>query len=147
MGDNPLPRSSATKRSMARSLRAGIDRSTRSLNTSAPAGTRNVALPFTVSLRSDAGTIADSLSRSAIDAPPMFSGAVPKVFANTTRTRVPAIDVLTIWRSVWLFGVTCGNASGAGGAAGLPAGAAAGAAGGGRTAGRATTAVVHVATQ
>jgi hypothetical protein len=51
-------------------------------------------------LRIEAGTIVESLSRSAIDAPPIATGAVPYVFANTTRARVPAIDVRTISRSV-----------------------------------------------
>jgi len=78
-----------------------------------PRGMRNAGLPFTVSLRTDAGTIAASRSRTAIDAPPMFIAEVPKVFANTTRARAPAIDVWTIWRSVWLFGVI-GGGGGAG---------------------------------
>jgi hypothetical protein len=72
----------------------------------------------------------------------MFIAEVPKVFANTTRARLPPIDVWTISRSVWLFGVIGGG----GGAGALGGGGAAGAAGG-STAGRATTAVVHVATQ
>ena len=93
-------------------------------------------------------TIADSLSRSAIDAPPMFSGAVPNVFANTTRARVPRDR-----RSHDLRAVSGCSASPAAAQVGLPAPR------GSRLepppallaqaghAGRATTAVVHVATQ
>src|SRR5436190_23136443 len=78
----------------------------------------------------------ESVPRVAMDAAPMFSGAVPNVLANTTRRRLPAIDVRTICRRVSLSGVTGGGLTG--GAFG---------AGAGNTAGRATTAVVHVATQ
>src|SRR5258705_12226047 len=143
MSDGPPPRSSGTNTSMARSARAGTCRSTASVSTVAPAGMRKVGLPFTVSLRTDAGTIAASRSRTAIDAPPMFIAEWRKVSANTRRARAPAIDVWTIWRSVWLLGVIGGG----GGAGAFGAGGAAGAAAGGSTAGRATTAVVHVATQ
>src|SRR4026208_861170 len=135
---------------MARSAKAGTDRFTGSLNMTPPAGTRKVALPLTVNLRTDAGTIPDSLSRSAIEAPPMLSAAVPNVFGKTTRARVPAMDVRTICRSVWLFGVTGGGPGGAwtmGGAPAVAAGAGPAAAGGGCVGALATTAVVHVGTQ
>ena len=95
-----------------------------------PAGIRNAALPLTVSFRIDAGTIADSLSRSAIDAPPILSAAVPKVFANTTRARVPATDVRMICLNVWSFGVIGGGPGGAGTIGGAPAVAAGAGAGG-----------------
>ncbi|PYR77826.1 MAG: hypothetical protein DMF87_15405 [Acidobacteria bacterium] len=96
IGDVPLPRSSGTKISTASSVRAGICRSTGSLSSIAPAGMRNDEAPLTVSLRSDEVTMSKSLSWSASDAPPMVTGAVPNVFAKTTRARVPAIDVRTI---------------------------------------------------
>src|SRR5882672_2052485 len=104
---------------------------------------RNAGRPLSVSLRTDAATMADSLSRSAIDAPPMFTAVVPNVFASITRARVPPTDVRTISRSVCLFGVMGGG----GGAGAFGNGGAAAGAAGGRTAGRATTAVAHVATQ
>src|SRR5262245_5388211 len=150
MGDEPLPRSPGTNTSMARSAKAGTERFTGSLNMTPPAGIRKMALPLTVSLRMDAGTIADSLSRSASDAPPMLSAAVPNVFAKTTRTRLPATDVRTICRSVWLLGVTGGGPGGActiGGAPAVAAAAGPGGAGGGIIGALATTAVVQVATQ
>src|SRR5258705_12853180 len=127
---------------MASSARAESCSSPAAVSPVAPGGMRNAGLPFTVSLRPDAGTIAASRSRPAIDAPPMFIAEVPKVFANTTRARAPAIDVWTIWRSVWLLGVIGGG----GGAGAFGAGGAARAAAGGSTARRATTAVVHGAT-
>src|SRR4030095_10419789 len=135
---------------MARSANAGTERLSRSLTRAPPAGIRKVALPLTVSLRMDAGTIADSLSRSAIDAPAMLSAAVPNVFEKTTRARVPATDVRTICRSVWLFGLMGGGPGGActiGGAPAVATGGGPGGAGGGSMGALATTAVVHVATQ
>src|SRR4030095_11478661 len=135
---------------MARSANAGTERLTGSLNMTPPAGIRKVALPLTVSLRMDAGTIADSLSRTAIDAPAMLSAAVPNVFEKTTRARVPATDVRTICRSVWWFGVMGGGPGGACTMDGAPAvatGGGPGGAGGGSMGALATTAVVHVATQ
>src|SRR5262249_1498584 len=114
------------------------------------AGTRKLALPLTVSLRMDPDTIADSLSRSAIEAPPMLTAAVPNVLAKTTRARVPATDVRMICRSVWLFGVIGGGPGGActiGGAPAVAAGAGPSGATGGCIGALATTAVAHVATQ
>jgi hypothetical protein len=90
------------------------------------------------------------LSRSAIEAAPTLSAAVPNVFAKTTRARLPAMDVRTICRSVWLLGVIGGGPGGActiGGAPAVAAGAGPGAAGGGCMGALATTAVVHVGTQ
>jgi len=53
---------------------------------------RNAGLPFTVSLRTDAGTIAASGRAPRSTRRRCFIAEVPKVFANTTRARAPAID-------------------------------------------------------
>jgi hypothetical protein len=49
-----------------------------------------------IGLRRDGGF----LSRSAMCAPPISIGAVPKLLLNTTRKRLPPIDVRTICLSV-----------------------------------------------
>jgi hypothetical protein len=71
-------------------------RSTGSLYTKAPDGIVMVGRPLNVNARSEAGAIADSLSRSAMCAAPMVSGVVPKTLLNATRARLPPMLVRTI---------------------------------------------------
>jgi hypothetical protein len=59
-----------------------------------------VGLPLKVSGRLEAAWIAPSFSRSAIDAAPMVTGAVPYALVKTTRAFDPPTLVWTICRSV-----------------------------------------------
>lgn len=102
-----------------------------------------VGRPLKANCRIDADWMALSLSRRAIEAAPMTSGAALWALLRTTRTREPPVLVRTICRSVWF--VKCAKGNGAnvcpGGGATTGAGAAghwfamkggsAGAAGGG----------------
>src|ERR1051326_8486940 len=102
--------SSARYTSIARSAKAGTGSGTASLINTAPAGTVVVALPEKVIEWEEEVTIADPASRSAIDAAPIVSGAVPNAFEKTTRSASPLTVACTISRSVWLLGTSGGTA-------------------------------------
>src|SRR5581483_917145 len=97
-------------------------RSTGSLIMAAPGGITAEARPLKVSLRSEAGMIAEPWSRSAMWAAPIRRGEVPNVFDSSTRAMRPPILVFTIMRMVWLLKLRRGAGPGfAGAAAGAPA--------------------------
>ena len=143
-------------RSIVRSAKAGTARLTGSDTATAPAAIVTEGLPPKVRTRSDFGSIAASLARSATCAAPTASGALPNALLSTARTRSPPSDTWTICRSVWFEkfrgagGVgggppPCrpGGGPNVGGAHGDPGGTGARAGG---PCGRATTAVAQVAT-
>ena len=82
--------------SMAKSAMSGTVKGTGSLYTAACAGIATVGLPLKVSGRPDAVWIDASLSRSAMCAAPIVSGAVPYTLLSTTRTIGPPMLRCTI---------------------------------------------------
>src|ERR1700677_4743977 len=135
----------------ARSLAAGTSRFTASLIRVAPGGIQHAGRPPNSNARSDAATMADSLSRIAICAAPIARGVLPKTFESSMRTLRPAMLVCAIIRSVWLWKlvIACGR-GGAGGAGGAGVVAPAVGGAGGRSAGNGRGCcgdVAHVLTQ
>ena len=66
-----------------------------------PAGIVMGPRPLNVRGRSEDGTIAAPLLRTAMWAAPITSGAAPNAFESQTRARRPPIEVCTIIRTVW----------------------------------------------
>ena len=73
-----------------------------SLHSSSAGGIVTLACPLNVSVRSEAGSMAEPLVRSAMCAPPMANGTAVNLFVNLTRACVPPSLAKTFRRSVWL---------------------------------------------
>ncbi len=87
---------------IARSVCAFTTSGTGSLHSSSPGGIVTLACPLNVSARSEAGSMAEPLVRSAMCAPPMANGTAVNLFVNLTRACVPPSLANTFRRSVWL---------------------------------------------
>ena len=87
---------------IARSVCALTANGTGSLHSSSPGGIVTPACPLKVSVRSEAGSMAEPLARSAMCAPPMANGTAVNLFVNLTRACVPPSLAKTFRRSVWL---------------------------------------------
>src|SRR6202012_2358065 len=134
---------------MARSVSFGTLKSIASVSISAPTGMTTDGFPLKESARSEPGTIAESLLRSAMCTAPIASGDAPKTLDRCTRTRLPPTLERAIMRTVWLLKLPEGGGGGAGVAGDWPAGvcaAAGGVRGGGATRGI-CAAAAHVTTQ
>src|SRR4029078_8521965 len=119
-----------------RSPTAGTARLTGSLIIEAPAGMLTDDTPLNVSGRLEAATMAESWSRQATCAEPIFRRSVPNVLASSTRTLGRPMLVFTTMRMVWLLALRKGGGPGfAGATAGAPGATTGAAAGAGATGG------------